>query len=615
MILINVGLLLFIVTSSKLISCTELDSKNLKYKLASKFGLIDVSTKSEVIKNKDLLQACLDDFVTSHLKKQPKIITVILNKHVKMSNIYLEEIQKSYPTFVFTEDYNGQNNMKKTRMNIFILLRNHNDLGDFQIKIHQISSRGSTYTVFLVDHFKNKKLFIEESNLLTKLLWIKKIANIVIIGFVENYYLAMNSNKFKPNILREPMDPVIVGQCQNGKWIINITLFEPMKMNNCSVNVGYLNYAPYMYAVKQKNNNKLEYKGIDLSILRVVANHLNFTINLSEIVRTENDTKTQIIANSFDNNRSYDIVIGGIIWQSTIDIDYTIPHDAAQLVWLVPVLYKKISPLPFPTTAKKLILIIVVILFPIIVKFILFHEISFFEMFAVFLGIPYNRRPLRFSFIIFLMFWFLLGFMLAQLSSSSLLTRIKDESTATNYTIKKLIKSGIAIGGLKDTKSLFIGNETFENYKEFERIEYEKQLQDLMNGKNKKMTLLMVMDPSTVNTKFDPYHVYVLPEASIQLQFSFAVWHGLPYVNELDIILQRLIRSGIITHFRHIETKSRDIEFNPIAFKRLNYSHCYLLLGIGLAISLITLIFEIINFRFKLIDRIYSVYLKLAHRV
>ncbi|XP_044018628.1 uncharacterized protein LOC122859257 [Aphidius gifuensis] len=523
MIFINVRLLLFIVTSSKLISCTELDSKNLKYKLASKFGLNDVSTKSEVIKNKDLLQACLDDFVTSHLKKQPKIITVILNKHVKMSNIYLEEIQKSYPTFVFTEDYNGQNNMKKTRMNIFILLRNHNDLDDFQIKIHQISSRGSTYTVFLVDHFKNKKLFIEESNILTKLLWIKKIANIVIIGFVENYYLAMNSNEFKPNILREPMDPVIVGQCQNGKWIINITLFEPMKMNNCSVNVGYLNNEPYMYAVKQKNNNKLEYKGIDLSILRVVANHLNFTINLSEIPGTENDTKTQRIANSFDSNRSYDIVIGGITWQPTFDIDYTIPHDVVQFVWLVPVQSEKLRIITFPFGKEQWISITAVILFPIIVKFILFHEISLFEIFAVLLGIPYNRRPLRFSFIIFLMFWFIFAFMIAQISLISLREMVNIKSNNKIRTIKGLNKSGITLGGLKDTKSLFIGNKTFEHYKELERIKYEKQLQDLINGKNKKMALLMVMDPSTVNTKFNPSHVYVLPETSIQLQLSFAV--------------------------------------------------------------------------------------------
>ncbi|XP_044012271.1 uncharacterized protein LOC122855167 [Aphidius gifuensis] len=629
MYLINVGLLLFIVTTIKLISCTELDSKNLKYRKASNNGLIDVSTKSEVIKNKNLLQACLDDYVTSHLKKQPKVITAILTKHITISNIYLEELQKIWSTFVLTENYNVKNNMQKTRMDIFILLRDHNDLDDLKIKIHEIGSRGSTYTVLLVNHFKNKKLFIKESNLLTKLLWTKKLANIVIIGFVENYYLAMESNEFKPKILREPMDPVIVGQCQNGKWIINNTLFRPMKMNNCSVNVGYLNNKPYMYTVKQKNN-KLEYKGIDLSILRVVASYLNFTIKLSEIAGTKNDTIPQRIVNSLSSKRSYDLVIGGIPWQPTIDIDYTIPYDVVKLVWLVPVNQReKPASLPIPVTIEQWIIMMAILSFPIIVKFILFHKISLLDVFAIFIGVACNKQPVRFPYRIFFMSWFIFGCLISGLLSSPLLANILFIPSNRTNTTDALIESGMKFGGSKDTKNVYIGNITFdnnsnelaykefENFNEFDSIEYEKKLQDLMNGENKSMALLAVINTSTVNKKYNPSHVYVLPEAIKIVPLSFAVWHGLPYVNEIDVILQKLITSGIITHFNNIETKSyhRDIKskFKLIMLKDL--SPAFLILGIGLTISFITLIFEIINFRTKIFDRIYIFYLKFARQV
>nr|AZQ24986.1 ionotropic receptor [Aphidius gifuensis] len=226
-------------------------------------------------------------------------------------------------------------------------------------------------------------------------------------------------------------------------------------------------------------------------------------------------------------------------------------------------------------------------------------------MFAIFLGIPYNRRPLRFSFIIFLMFWFFLGFMLAQLLSSALLRTVRDQSYDTSHTIKELIKSGKTIGGLKDTKSLFIGNETFENYKEFERIEYEKKLQDLISGKNKTMALSALMNSSSIPTKFDSRILRILPEALTTFPLGFPVWRGLPYLNDIDKDLQILIESGIISHFGNIETKhvfSKDNNDGKISDEYIKLNDLvpgFLILGIGYAVGLIFFFFEIMISRVK----------------
>ncbi|KAF7988019.1 hypothetical protein HCN44_007513 [Aphidius gifuensis] len=164
--------------------------------------------------------------------------------------------------------------------------------------------------------------------------------------------------------------------------------------------------------------------------------------------------------------------------------------------------------------------------------------------------------------------------------------------TYKNNTIDALIKSGIKFSGSKDTKNLYIGNITFdndpskliykafENFIEFESIEYEKKFQDLINGEDKSMALLAVINTPTVNKKFNPFYVRVLPEAIKALPLSFAVWHGLPYVNDIDIILQRLIRSGIIKHFNNIETKSyyHDIKHHHSRIKLEDLSPAFLIL-------------------------------------
>ncbi|XP_044004114.1 uncharacterized protein LOC122849477 [Aphidius gifuensis] len=532
-----------------------------------------------------------------------------------MSHIYLKELQKSRSTYVLTENYKVKNHMKETRLNIFILLRNHNDLDNLTVNINEVCGLGCKFTVLLIDNFGNEELFIEESNILIQLLWIKKIANVVIIGFVNDHYLAMESKKFKPNILREPMDPVIVGKCHNKKWIMNGTLFEPMKMNNCSVNIGYLINEPYMHAVEK--NNSFEYNGVDLAILQVIANHLNFTINLSEMEGSKNVMKTQKIANSLHSNRSYDLIIGGMVWQPKDDIDYTIAYEVVQIVWLVPVQPEVTSfmALISPLEMTVWFAIIVVFLFAIIIRFTLFYKISFLEIFAIILGVGWNRQPIGFYYRTMFISWIIFGFILTQFYLASLPGRLLEDPEEEIDTINDLLDSGIPLGGSKLAKLFFVGNRTinssstssglidkiFKKFIVFERIDYEKKVQDLISGKNSTIALLVITNSSTVNPNFDSRVLHILPEALTTFPLGFPVWRNLPYLNDIDIIIQRLLKSGIISHFFNLATKKHsfeDVEDN-IYIDLQDLIPGFLILGVGCTIGLITLIFEIIIFRIK----------------
>ncbi|XP_044003444.1 uncharacterized protein LOC122849002 [Aphidius gifuensis] len=429
----------------------------------------------------------------------------------------------------------------------------------------------------------------------------------------------MKSNEFKPNILREPMDPVIVGECQNKKWITNSTLFGPMKMNNCSVNVGYLDNEPYVHAVSKQNS--FEYIGIDFPILRVIANHLNFTVNLSEMEGSKNIMKTDKVARSLRSNRSYDIIIGGITWQPKDDVDYTVSYEVVQLVFLVPVQAGGVSFLALisPLDKSVWIAIMIVLSFAIFLKFIVFYKISFLEITAVIIGVAWNKQPIIFSYRILFMSWVIFGYILTQYYLASMPGRLLAKTDNKIDTIKDLIDSGISRGGLKNTKIFFIGNKKFnnkstsnelidklfENYNGFERIEYEKKLQDLISGKNKTMALSALMNSSSIPTKFDSRILRILPEALTTFPLGFPVWRGLPYLNDIDKDLQILIESGIISHFGNIETKhvfSKDNNDGKISDEYIKLNDLvpgFLILGIGYAVGLIFFFFEIMISRVK----------------
>ncbi|KAF7995212.1 hypothetical protein HCN44_004684 [Aphidius gifuensis] len=247
----------------------------------------------------------------------------------------------------------------------------------------------------------------------------------------------------------------------------------------------------------------------------------------------------------------------------------------------------------------------IVLSFAIFLKFIVFYKISFLEITAVIIGVAWNKQPIIFSYRILFMSWVIFGYILTQYYLASMPGRLLAKTDNKIDTIKDLIDSGISRGGLKNTKIFFIGNKKFnnkstsnelidklfENYNGFERIEYEKKLQDLISGKNKTMALSALMNSSSIPTKFDSRILRILPEALTTFPLGFPVWRGLPYLNDIDKDLQILIESGIISHFGNIETKhvfSKDNNDGKISDEYIKLNDLvpgFLILGIGYAVG------------------------------
>ncbi|KAF7995248.1 hypothetical protein HCN44_004720 [Aphidius gifuensis] len=216
--------------------------------------------------------------------------------------------------------------------------------------------------------------------------------------------------------------------------------------------------------------------------------------------------------------------------------------------------------------------IFVVLVFAIILRFTLFDKISFLEILAIILGVAWNRQPIGFYYRTMFMSWIIFGFLLTQFYLASLPGMLLADPEQKINTINDLLNSGIPLGGSKNQRIHFIGNKTynsssnsnelidkvFEKFIEFERVDYEKKLHDLISGKNNTMALLVISNSSTLNTNFDRSILNILPEAMTTFPLGFPVWRGLPYLNDIDIVIQRLITSGIISHIFNLETKNNN---------------------------------------------------------
>ncbi|XP_044001528.1 uncharacterized protein LOC122847739, partial [Aphidius gifuensis] len=566
--------------------------------------------------------ACIETFVVEHMQQQPSRISVLLtNDQNPISTIYLRHLQEIRSTYILTEDTNFQDNPNNL-LEVVLIIKNYQDIENSSIKLNELCGRECRYAILLVDSIQNEKLFMKEATKLLQILWLKKTSNVVVIGGVNGSLIAAQSESFKPNILREPMDPIIVGKCQKKKWLNIHDYFAPMKMNNCSVNIAYFEQIPYAHLVMKNNETTLE--GIEATIIYDIANSLNFNPNFSEIEWGNNTTKEDEVLEEFDIHKTIDLAFGGIIWHPEKDIDFALAYDIIDLDWLVPN-EPRVSMLGLvsPLSTDVWWAILVVLIIAVFLRILIFKKMSLLEISAIIIGVAWNKQPVKLSYRIKFMSWIIFAFLLTQFYLASMAGRLLAGSNSEINTIKDLVNSGKPLAGTKTHKQLFFDaqnasdddRESDSVFKEIcdkfiilDQDDYVKTLQDLIDGVNKSYALVGVLNVSSIVTKFDPLIVHKVPETLASLPVSFATWRGLPYLTRVDEKLQQLVQGGIVSHIgttisskhRFLKAKEQEDASLEQNFLRMNdiAPGFYLLLA-GCISGMLLLFGELIIFKIQ----------------
>lgn len=558
--------------------------------------------------------SCVDKFITNYMNQQRSCITVILtNNHTSdTSYFYLKQLQKNQTTYVLNK-HSDASKGQKALFDIVLVLNSHADLLNATLKLNEVGSRNSRYAALLIDIFIDTKSFIEEAKILIQLLWLKRVSNVVIIGSVKEEFFAAESGSFQSNILCKPMDPVIVDKCQNGTW--KYDFFMPIKMNNCSVTMGFYDHEPYSHL---ETDNTLS--GIEVSMIKIIKSSLNFTINPKEISVGSNETRTESVTRTL-TNRTVDFVIGGIIWRPIQSTDFIMLYEIVQFVFLVPVGTNfSVGGLISPLQNNVWMAIGGVLLFSVFLRLTLFKKISFLEILAIVIGVAWNKQPIKLSYRIKFMSWIIFGYILCQFYLASMAGNLMSRPVEKIDTFEDLILSNKMLGGSKLTPSFFNRvkgtSEKFDNLSKlmmkrfitFERDVFRKKLLDLMNGKNKSLALATLLNTTSSGRNYDRSIVRKLPEVLSSVSLSIAAWRGLPFVSRIEKKLRQLEWSGILSHIGDMEAIKNQIKRETNNDKDQSMENTFielsdlipgfLLMMLGYVIGLLCLFCEIIYHKF-----------------
>lgn len=592
--------------------------------------LFNINTSKNVTSiqfNPNLLNHCVRYFVYTFMSHDTRRITVLVNEnedpgyfYAYISQFQYSDVDKQIKLSSYVLDFRNSD-VKKTEFssnNIVIILQHHDSLKYLSVELNGLCSHDCRFAIFLTGGYTERSSFTEEAKKLIEFMWMKKVSNVVIIGQVEGIFLAAESSEFEPNSLPRPMDPAVVGRCSKKIWRIERPLYSAMKMNNCSVNIGYFNEQMYSHRVI-KNNNQIVVEGLEVSMVHAIAQVLNFTAYLSMMEWDGRTTKIEATTNKFKNNDSIDLIIGNIHCDDDDENDCTTAFESVSLIWLVPVQSRlSLTGLISPLEIKIWLAMGVVALYTIFVKILLFKKMSFLEILALALGIVWEKQPQRLSYRFKFMSLIIFGFIIAQYYSASLSSSLFTGSRSRLNTMKDLLESTFKIGGQRYLIQLFEFEGYDESYELNDKKEiynkyigldldsYNKKLYDTMSGKDTSMALIVLLNISSFETQFSPDYVYVLPESLITLSLGFSVRPDLSYFSEIERLLLGLVESGIIgamgrklspiVWFHQGDEDSQNSE-DFIRFK--NLYPCFLLLITGNILSIFCLLCEIITFKYK----------------
>lgn len=388
-------------------------------------------------------------------------------------------------------------------------------------------------------------------------------------------------------------------------------------MNNSTVIMGYFEREPYCH---RKNDNTVT--GIEVSLIKIIANAINITIHPLEIKLNNNSTKAGEIVNTFENNtKSIDFIIGGVIWRPNESTDFVLPYEVVRYVFLVPVeVQLSLGGLVSPLNNKVWLAIGCTFLFAMCLRLLLFKKISFLEILAIVIGTAWYKQPKKLSYRIKFMSWIIFGYILSQFYLASMAGKLMSRSVDKIDTFEDLVMSNKAVGGTKRSAMFFDRvkgtSEKFDNLSKillkrflgFDREIHARKVQDLINGRNRQIAMMALMNTTSSSPKYDPSILRILPEILSSFPLAFATWRGLPDLPQIDQKLQWIKQGGIDIYLGHraaprhqFEQKFNDEEeeFVQNNFIKINdLIPVFLCLIFAHTVSLVCFICELIVSRF-----------------
>lgn len=287
------------------------------------------------------------------------------------------------------------------------------------------------------------------------------------------------------------------------------------------------------------------------------------------------------------------------------------------IVWLVPIQSKiTINGIITPFTSQVWIAIIISFVIGLVKSCFIPKQLTFLEMFALFIGIGWYEQPTKLSTRLMFFSWTIYGLLITQFylasSSSKLVSgsisylRTIDDLLNSNFILgvdKTLVKNWNTVNANKnvseDTKRL--RRKVKENYKVYERDEFVIMMEDMLSGLQDDYALAVRLNSSNGFPKFTE-NVYILDELIGNFPLAYVLKNGAPFADKFDELILWIKANGLVEYSgRNYRNLDWDLE-NSRMSETISFENIvpgFMCLGAAYVLGLLMGVVEKIHAKFK----------------
>ncbi|KZC12457.1 hypothetical protein WN55_03995 [Dufourea novaeangliae] len=436
--------------------------------------------------------------------------------------------------------------VQDTATSTIMLMSTGDSLND-TFRVPDPCDRGCLFVIILVDKFEDQESFLDDTYVLAKTLWKRRVSAVAVLGSVAGSVAVAGSTSFQPYRYCTISPPVILDRCEGNDWK-NLKTIDFPDLNNCDLMIAYFDNPPYVVSLKES----VRLNGFEGTLIEEVSKQYQLIRQRAEwSLNTSYAEQVKLLI--FDDTMA-DLVVGGLLQQSEPDVEYSTTYDILKVVWIVPKIPKvSLEGLVQPFHPFVWAAIGGTLLLGGSIKSFLMPDVSWLEIFALLIGVAFYRQPTRLSRRIHFISWSIFGLFLTQLYVDSLADQLINVSDLKIETMKDLIASSFSIGGTGALVELFddfeetdeIMEQIRENFVTFDQDTYNEQLGDLLVGKNTTFALVAVLNSSRTKAVETTYAYTMTSDVICSYPLAVATWKGFPQLRTINARIQNFIDFGV----------------------------------------------------------------------
>lgn len=288
----------------------------------------EIKENLEDMKNMTAAFTCVKNFLKNELSdcnEMPLLLVTPLNDISQKTIYVIRELMFDMPMYLWSEKLDPKGVYRSSLAAIIIT----ENASKFSVEVYDkelvylCSRKCLTYVLILTDGFKDLEFFEDRADYLIKLLWKKRIANVIIAGYVGPEFYFAKSSSFESNTLCEPIKPDMMMSCPQVQRDSSKKLLRQIDSNKCILNTAYFDYQPYVIIDRDSGH----ISGMETGILKAVCSTLNVQCNMTEIPWNYSTNYEDEVEKRLLYGGGFDLIFGGLSWNPFNDTDYTAPYD------------------------------------------------------------------------------------------------------------------------------------------------------------------------------------------------------------------------------------------------------------------------------------------------